>query len=245
MYESLRRPTSVVSSAPPGRDVSPNRALPSPATAGHRLADIGVVQRQGSYIPDIDGPYGHNYSDGASTAGGAFNGTMKNQLFDLNANRGIDPETAALIHISDEDDHTMLTREASVIAEVDHIYPASQGGSNSHRNAAVISKESNSFQSNTYPKEYAEEYDGTRVLMGHSTLANGTIRGHALQFNVPAYQQFHVNGSGAGATIDMSDHQYLTQVDANAPALAHGMNDVTPTEARTLGILPGWVPDPK
>jgi len=202
-----------------------------------------LVQRQGGYIPDIDGPYGHNFTDGPSTAGAAFSSQLRNDV--LNENAGyVEAEMLELVNISDEDQDTMLTRDRSAVAEVDHIYPRALGGSSSHRNAAVISAESNTWNSDGYPKELVEDYDGTRVLMGHAVQATGNYRGKFVVFNVPAYQDFPVNGSGANATIDMSGYNYAASFNGNPPIAGPGPNNVSPAEARTLGILPGWIPNP-
>jgi hypothetical protein len=218
----------------------------------HTAVETTVVQRQGGYIPDIDGPYGHVWSDGASTAGAAFSAQTKRDVLEQNANHPIPAEQLDLVHISDEDQDTMLTRERTAVAEVDHIYPRGLGGSSSHRNAAVVSADSNTFHSNTYPKEFVESYDGTRVLMGHGAVAQGfTSPTTQIQFYVPPYQDFEVHGSGAAAQIDMSDYQYSVtvqdtttgQIQAGVPM--QGPNDLSPAAARNFGILPAGIPDPR
>jgi hypothetical protein len=211
-----------------------------PAPLRHRLANIAVMQRLGGYIPDVDGPYGHEFSDGSSTAGAGFGNKLKDDLYDLNAGR-VPAENHDLVHISDEDDETMLTRERSAIAEVDHIYPTSLGGSSSHRNAAILSAESNNHNSNAYPKELDNDYDGTRVLMGTASNAAGVFRGNFVAFTVPAYQQFEVTNAGV---IDMSGYTYNVSTNGGQAVNANGPANMTPAEARTLGILPNNIADP-
>jgi hypothetical protein len=201
-----------------------------------------LVQRKGGYIPDIDGPYGHSFSDGPSTAGAAFSAQLRNDILDENAGY-VEPEMLELVHVSDEDQDTMLTRNRNAVAEVDHIYPRALGGSSSHRNAAVISAASNTWNSDGYPKELVERFDGTRVLMGHAARATGHYSGVPVVYDVPAYQDFPVTGSGANAMIDMSGYNYTVWDSGNRSATLPGPQ-LSPAQARTAGILPNGIPDP-
>jgi Domain of unknown function (DUF4157)/HNH endonuclease len=207
------------------------------------------IQRMGSYIPGAgDGPYAANFSDGPSTAGAQFTPQLKNDIYEFNEMRA-DPENHDLIYIDDEDDQTMLTRDSMVVAEVDHIYPVSLGGSSSHRNAQIISKDSNSYKTNVYPT-HGLWSGGCEVIMGHAAHAQGVFRGANMSFNVPAYERFPVTGSGPGATIDMSQTNltvhYLNQYGQIIQTIqGPGAQNVTPAEARALGILPGNMPNPR
>ncbi|WP_017326138.1 DUF4157 domain-containing protein [Synechococcus sp. PCC 7336] len=211
-----------------------------------------TIQRQGGYIPTGDGPYGHNFTDGASTAGAGFGQQLKDDIYDLNAN-GVTSEMHELTHIDDDDDETMLTRDPAVVAQVDHIYPANLGGSSSHRNAQIISQASNNYKSNTYPTDGIWS-GGCTVLMGHKATAMGNWRGEAMSFDIPAYETFPVTGKGPAAKIDMSgtalkvtryQQDQTGTWQPSSQKTGPGANDVTPQEARDLGILPKDIPDPQ
>jgi Domain of unknown function (DUF4157)/HNH endonuclease len=207
------------------------------------------IQRMGSYIPGAgDGPYAANFSDGPSTAFAQFTPQLKDDIYELNSHINAS-ETHDLIYVDDEDDETMLTRDSMAIAEVDHIYPISLGGSSSHRNAQIISKDSNNYKTNVYPTDGIWS-GGCEVIMGHAAHAQGNFRGANMSFNVPAYERFPVTGSGPGATIDMSQTpltvNYLNPYGQIIQTIqCPGAQNVTPAEARALGILPGNMPNPR
>src|SRR3954465_11732499 len=109
----------------------------------------------------------------------------------------------------------------------------------------ILSADSNNFNSNTYPKDVDVSASGCRVLMGHAAMAMGPLRGNQVAFHVPAYRQFPVSGAGPTAQIDMSESVYAVSANGDPAQAMQGPAELTPAEARQLGILPGTMPDPR